>query len=83
MNSSADFSADFFILKNPFDAYPVKEDSIVLSDKTVILGSHAELVEKSTNFICQIFLSSSTNARMENSIRLIEVVDSSNGEQFY
>jgi hypothetical protein len=42
---------------------PVKEKSKVLSDKTVILGSH--------------------DARMKNKVRLVEVVDSSNGEVFY
>ena len=42
---------------------PVKDGSPVLSDKTVILGSHG--------------------ARMKNKVRLIEVVDSSNGEVFH
>jgi len=41
---------------------PLKEESKVLSDKTVILGS--------------------ANARMENSLRLVTVIDSSNGEPF-
>jgi hypothetical protein len=42
---------------------PIKEESPVLSDKTVVLGSY--------------------NARMENKVRLVEVVDSSNGEVFF